>query len=129
MSGRILVADDDPATRTCLVDLLRHDGLEADGAIDGIEALAYLERQDYRLLITDYVMPKLNGLYLLGVSRVVWPTMPVVLVSGDGGAARQRALQWGAYAWISKPLDADQFRAVIHRALADSGAYSPGLTS
>jgi DNA-binding NtrC family response regulator len=117
ISKRILVAEDDEAARGCLVDLLRQDALEADGAVDGIEALHYLERRDYHLLVTDYLMPRLNGLYLLGISRMVWPEMPVVLISGEGGEASRRALRLGAYAWIAKPCDPDDFRAVVRRAL------------
>jgi CheY-like chemotaxis protein len=83
----------------------------------GLRPLTYLENRQYDLLVTDYNMPSLNGLYLLTISRAMWPHIPVVMVSGDLGQVRARAIRYGAYAWITKPYHVEQLMRTIDDAL------------
>lgn len=123
----ILVAEDDPCTRHIICQIISDAGHSVDSAKDGLEALAYLERQRYDLLVTDYHMPSLNGLYLLTISQALWPSLPVVMVSGERGQARGNAIRQGAYAWLSKPYQADQLLRIIESAVINASALEASL--
>jgi CheY-like chemotaxis protein len=121
-TGTILVVEDDPDTRYIVSEIIRDAGHSVHPAKDGLDALAHLERQPYDVLVTDYQMPSLNGLYLLTISRALWPSLPVVMVSGELGQVRSDAIRQGAYAWLSKPYQADQLLKTIESAVANAPA-------
>ena len=118
--GTILVVEDDPDTRHIVCEIMSDAGHSVHPAKDGLDALAHLERQPYDVLVTDYHMPSLNGLYLLTISRALWPRLPVVMVSGEFGQVRADAIRQGAYAWLSKPYHADQLLRTIESAVANA---------
>ncbi|QBK05786.1 response regulator [Hylemonella gracilis] len=78
---RILVADDLPANRDQLTDLLGGYGFEVSAAADGLEALQMLREDDYDLLLTDQMMPRMDGWELLAQARASRPRLPVLLYS------------------------------------------------
>ena len=88
--ARILIAEDDPVVRSFVLRALSHRGHQVTGVCDGVEALEALRGQDFELLITDIVMPGLDGIGLaLKVARDR-PELPVLLMTGFA-AERQRA--------------------------------------
>ena len=121
-TGTILVVEDDPDTRYIVSEIIRDAGHSVHPAKDGLDALAHLERRPYDVLVTDYQMPSLNGLYLLMISRALWPSLPVIMVSGEFGQVRSDAIRQGAYAWLSKPYQADQLLKTIESAVANAPA-------
>lgn len=78
---RILVADDLSANRDQLTDLLGGYGFEVDTAVDGQDAAQMLRAKRYDLLLTDQMMPRMDGWELLTQTRALRPDMPVVLYS------------------------------------------------
>ena len=78
----ILVVDDDESVRSILVLGLERAGYAVDTANDGVEGLEKLRTAKYDLLISDYQMPRLNGLELVKRLRSERMTLPVILVSG-----------------------------------------------
>ena len=58
---RVLVADDDASIRELLCTLVRREGLTADCAADGIEALALLKEYSYKVILLDLMMPRMDG--------------------------------------------------------------------
>jgi DNA-binding NtrC family response regulator len=117
-TGTILVVEDDLDTRHIVCEIMSDAGHSVHSAKDGLDALAHLEKRPYDVLVTDYHMPNLNGLYLLTISRALWPSLPVVMVSGEFGQVRADAIRQGAYAWLSKPYQADQLLKTIESAVA-----------
>ena len=89
--AHILIAEDDPAVRAFVTRALAHRGHQVTGVCDGVEALEALRGGDaFELLITDIVMPGLDGIGLaLQVARDR-PELPVLLMTGFA-AERQRA--------------------------------------
>ena len=79
---RILLVDDNPhglaARKTVLEELGHHTVL----ASSGVEALELLATQKFALVVTDYKMPRMDGLELISRLRKQWPNMPVILISG-----------------------------------------------
>ncbi|MFO6419724.1 ATP-binding protein [Hylemonella sp. W303a] len=78
---RVLVADDMSANRDQLTDLLGGYGFEVDTAADGLDAAQMLRTERYDLLLTDQMMPRMDGWGLLAQARALRPDMPVVLYS------------------------------------------------
>ena len=88
--ARILIAEDDMAVQNFVARALTHRGHEVAAVSDGIQALETLDKKTFDLLITDIVMPGLDGIGLaLKVARS-FPALPVLLMSGYS-AERQRA--------------------------------------
>ena len=114
-----MVVDDDPELVAMAEEMLRSLGYAPVGCSDPAVALQAL-RDDplgFAALITDEVMPGLSGTQLTQAVRLLAPQMPVLLVSGYGGALlAQRARDAGVTLVLTKPLQ----RAELSRALADS---------
>ena len=80
---RVLVVDDDDGVRLLVAEVLREAGCLVLTACDGEEAVEILEAEPVDLLITDYQMPRMNGLELLRWSRARFPYMARVVMTGD----------------------------------------------
>ncbi len=79
--------------------------LELDYAEDGAEALAKLARRAADLVITDLLMPELNGLQLVAAMREKYPRIPVILMTSQGSEEiAVQALQQGAASYVPKKL-------------------------
>ncbi|HET7865088.1 MAG TPA: ATP-binding protein [Burkholderiaceae bacterium] len=115
---RLLVVDDEPELVALAVEMLRGLGYDPVGHVDPTSALQALrdDPQPFAAVITDEVMPRLSGTQLTQALRPHAPHLPVLLVSGYGGALlAQRAAAAGVTRVLSKPLQ----RAALSRALAE----------
>jgi two-component system cell cycle sensor histidine kinase/response regulator CckA len=81
-ASRILLAEDDPVINKHLTQALKKSGFEVDSARDGGEALELFQCNDYQLLITDIIMPRMDGIGLTQQVRKFRPQLPVILMSG-----------------------------------------------
>jgi len=116
--ARILVVDDEPASRTGLKDLLTIWGYEAVAASDGQEALQRSAAWKPDLVIADLVMPGLDGMGLLTKLRRDYPTTAVILLTGQGSIdSAVRAIKEGAYDYLTKPVDPTRLQLILDRAL------------
>ena len=114
---RILVADDDRFSRTLLSDLLEAWGHEVVSVSDGEEAWRLLHGEmDFSLLITDWVMPSVDGLELCRRVRARTQAryLPVIIVSSLAETEHLiKGLDAGADAFLTKPVDAGMLRAQL----------------
>lgn len=117
MGKTVLVVDDNKEIRDTFAFLLEYDDYEVKQAENGVEALCMMMGRPADVVITDYQMPKMDGLQLLEICRAMWPDVPVIMVSGTEGSATL-ARQHGAFAWLSKPYDIDHLLDLIRRAMA-----------
>jgi two-component system, chemotaxis family, chemotaxis protein CheY len=99
---RVLVVDDDSELRYVLSVRLVSAGYTVYGAANGLEALEQLEKHSIDVVVTDYRMPKMDGLEFLSIARVKWPEIPVVVLSGERDDMAHEAIDRGAYAWVRK---------------------------
>jgi DNA-binding NtrC family response regulator len=67
--------------------------------------------------LTDYQMPRLNGLELLTLSQELMPEAPVILISGAHPSLEQVAIERGAFAWIRKPVPVTQVLLIVGAAM------------
>ncbi|MGC4114445.1 MAG: sigma-54 dependent transcriptional regulator [Myxococcales bacterium] len=116
--ARILVVDDDVPTRLALCELVKHWGFAVESASDGQEALRMAGARPPDLIVSDLVMPSMDGMFLLRALRDELPECVVVLVTGQGSVdLAVQAIQQGAYDFIEKPADPKRLRLVLDRAL------------
>ncbi|RMD63919.1 MAG: response regulator [Alphaproteobacteria bacterium] len=116
--ARILVAEDDLAVQSFVARALAHRGHAVTAVGDGVQALEALNDGAFDILLTDIVMPGLDGIALaLKVARE-WPQMPVLLMTGYA-AERQRAhnLEELIHEVITKPFTLTQVCDAVEAAL------------
>jgi CheY-like chemotaxis protein/anti-sigma regulatory factor (Ser/Thr protein kinase) len=123
---KILVADDDRATRHMLVAVLKGAGYSAAMAVDGSSALKKLRSGNFDLLLTDIWMPGINGLELLNRLRQE-PKQPrtIVMTSDDTPEVMMRAVREQAYHYLRKPIDPHTVVELIKDALSAKPSVSP----
>lgn len=121
MAHKILVVDDDSDTRRILRYVLSPVAAVLE-ASNGADALAQIKAEKPRLVMLDLVMPGIGGLEVLEAGLKLFPNMTVVMLTGqsDVGVAKA-ALDKGARAYITKPIDPQRLREVVEDILgADS---------
>ena len=118
----VLVVDDSAPDRELVGDLLEKDaGLDVEYAADGAEALASIERALPDLVLTDLIMPQLNGLELVAAVRDKYPLVPVILMtSGGSEELAVQALEQGAASYVPKRMLVDDLLGTVRRVLAVS---------
>lgn len=103
---RVLVVEDDADVRTIICLILSEAGYNIYEACNGIEALGELKKRRYDAVLTDYHMPKMDGLELLDLVGAMWSQTPVILASSDPLLTDQadEHLLAPAYAVLKKPF-------------------------
>jgi DNA-binding NtrC family response regulator len=114
--SRILVVDDDSGMLTSLRGLFRSRGQEAVVARSGQEALGQLDGVD--AVVTDFAMPGMDGVQLVQAIHDRDESLPVILLTAHGSErVAVKAMKSGAYDYLTKPFDAEEFSVVVDRAL------------
>ena len=114
---RVLVADDDETMRSAITRVLRKVGFDVTVVEDGQEAIATLAQRDFDVVVSDILMPHMNGIDLLRHVRARDLDLPVVLVTGGPSVdTAARAVEYGAFRYILKPFDTEELRRVVTNA-------------
>jgi DNA-binding NtrC family response regulator len=113
----ILVIDDEPLIRELLRDLL-FEGHLCHIAETVEQALAWLDKEAYDVVLTDISLPGRSGLELLGLIRLRQPETPIIVISDIGDRAyTQRLIEMGAFDLIVKPFQMADLESSVHRAI------------
>ena len=116
--ARILVVDDEESTRELFAELLTRWGYEVDQTSDGHGALKLAAETHPDVIVSDLVMPKLDGLALVRALREEQPDTPVVIITGKGTIdAAVEAVREGVFDFVEKPLDPARLKVILTRAL------------
>jgi signal transduction histidine kinase len=114
----ILLIEDELQLRENLQILLQSTGYQVTTAANGVEGIQQLREQAFDLVITDLVMPGMDGFKVMDYLRVHSPETVVVAITGYVSAESAiTALRKGAYDYLAKPLDVDLVYSVVARAL------------
>jgi len=117
--ARLLVVDDEVALLNALCDTLRDQGYETTGFTSGGLALAAMQSAKFDLLLTDLMMPGMDGIALLEAALETDPELVGVIMTGEGTIATAvDAMQKGALDYIRKPFRLTVILPVLSRALA-----------
>jgi len=128
MAWRVLVADDDPEIRMLIRTILAKGPYDVTLCNDAESALVHVQHDaPYDLLISDFMLPGMSGLDLIGRIRLNRATtdMAIVMVSGHSNYGMdERAREAGANAFLNKPFTVAQLRGAVQQLL---GAAKPPL--
>jgi DNA-binding NtrC family response regulator len=118
MPESILIAEDNPAQRLGLQQLIRSWGFEVDVAADGEEALQKVVMRPPTIVLSDMVMPRMGGLDLLKSIKQHDPSVMVVILTAQGSVETAvGAIKDGAYDYLMKPVDPQRLRVMIDQIL------------
>lgn len=106
---QVLVVEDDRELRDLFCAVLEENGYHAIAANDGLQAFDLLENHYIDLIISDVMMPKLNGFEMTQAIRNAGYTMPILIISAKGQAAdKQKGFQSGIDDYMVKPIDVNE---------------------
>jgi CheY-like chemotaxis protein len=111
----ILLVEDEAITRNAFADALRREGQQVVEAADGMQALSFLDEWHFDLVITDLVMPRLNGFELVAQIRSKWPRMPILLISAYISQEGGKIISDGSAEFMHKPIDPPNLIATVQR--------------
>jgi putative nucleotidyltransferase with HDIG domain len=116
---RILVVDDEEPIREVVCSMLQNASFKCVQACSGVEALEILRKDNnFHLVLTDLMMPEMDGVGLLEVVKLQYQDLPVVMVTAVHDiSVALAAIRNGAYDYLLKPFERDQLLAVVRRAL------------
>jgi len=118
----VLVVDDLPADRRLVAEYLKDDAFELRFAANGAEALEKLEQAIPDLVVTDLMMPEVDGLELVRACRSRYPLVPVILMTSQGTEETVvQALEQGAASYVPKHAFPRRLLSTVRNVLAVSG--------
>ena len=123
---RVMLVEDDSGMRQVLSKLLRTSGFDFVAEVgDGDEALAALGGTKVDLVITDCIMPRMDGVALVTALRARGDRTPVIMLSGqEDPHVVVRAIRAGVNNYIPKPIRPEQFLEKIWQTLGINGAVA-----
>jgi CheY-like chemotaxis protein len=112
----VLIVEDEPAIRAVVAALLEEEGYTVRRARDGLEALSIIDSDPVDLILSDVVMPKLDGASLVRRLRQQGQFVPVVLMS-----AVYADVDLPGIPFVPKPFDADRLLEAVATAMTTNG--------
>jgi two-component system response regulator HydG len=118
MQAKILIVDDEPAHRQMIRAVLDAEGYAIDEAADGKEALNCVRKRFYDLILMDIRMSKMSGIEALKEIKLINPGIAVIVMTAYASVSTAvGALKSGAYDYLTKPLDIDELKILVTKAL------------
>jgi DNA-binding NtrC family response regulator len=115
--NRLLVIDDDEPTRRVVAAIFRAEGFEVDSADDGPSGITAVLAKRPDVVLLDLDLPGLDGMAVLERLRTEAPQMPVVMMTGSTDVKHAvRAIQLGAFNYLTKPINRAEVVIVVRRA-------------
>ncbi len=114
---RILLAEDDDDMRRFLVKALAKAGYDVVSFGNGLEAYERLKEEPFTLLLTDIVMPEMDGIEATQAIRAIpqFRGLPVISLTAKAMKGdREKAIEAGASDYVTKPVDPDKLLAIVH---------------
>lgn len=122
---RLLVVDDEELAGRLLVEQLELRYFAVVTVADGLQALRELHQRHFDAVIADLPMPYIDGLDLLRQCHLVWPQLPIILMSANLPGIVWPAMAQGAFACLPKPVDTDTLIHVLSEAITHAGGPRP----
>lgn len=118
MTYRVLVVDDEENMLKLLQRVLSKEGYEVRTTASGSEAIRILRDEEYDLIISDLVMPVINGIHLMQEVKALQPDTQFILITAHGSiGSAVEAMKAGAFDYLTKPCQKDEILLAVHKAL------------
>jgi len=111
--NKVLIVDDNQIMRKLISGLLINIGIEPEEASNGEECLEILNHNAFDLVITDIVMPKMEGIELIRRIKNEYPFTKIIAISGSKPYYLYLAKKMGVYAVFTKPLTKNSFLSIV----------------
>ncbi|HMK59890.1 MAG TPA: PAS domain S-box protein [Dissulfurispiraceae bacterium] len=118
-SGTVLIVEDEEAVRRIMRILLEQSGYSVIEASDGVDALVKLRQNgtDIKLLVTDVIMPKMDGVMLCSEAKKIKPGLRSLFISGYHDKIPLDSTAWQNGCYLSKPFTSEQFLEAVRKAV------------
>ena len=117
--GRIVLVDDEPNLLAALQEMISAHGYEVAGFTTGVEALAGLKAKDFDILLTDLMMPGMNGIELFRQAAEIDPHIIGIIMTGHATVQTAiEAMKVGVYDYLLKPFKTHSLLPLLDRAIA-----------
>jgi len=118
VAERVLIVEDDPATRSGLAELVQAWGFLTDEAADGEEAMRKVTTFRPAIIVSDLVMPRMGGADLLRALKDQLSDITLILLTAQGTVdSAVEAIKEGAYDYLSKPVDPQRLQILLQKAV------------
>src|SRR6202167_583733 len=119
ISGRVLIVDDDERQRTVLAAMLSHCNYDIQVAADGVEALERLGAFNADVIVSDLVMPRMDGFELLRKLKESGDLTPTIALTGFGSIEKALTAvhDLKAFWFLEKPVEPRAFKTLLERAI------------
>jgi len=112
----ILIVDDDDEVRSFLSKTLSRQGYPVNTASDGKEALHFLKKETFQIVLLDLLLPKIPGIEVLKTIKKEYPQTEIIVISGHGTMRTALdSLKMGAYDYLHKPFEIDDLVTTVER--------------
>ncbi len=118
--ANILIIEDEAAIRRVLTKILSEESSDynVSEAVDGLEGIELIKKEDFDLVLCDIKMPKMDGVEVLEAVKKIKPETPMVMISGHGDLdTAVNTMRLGAFDYISKPPDLNRLLNTVRIAL------------
>ncbi len=125
----LLVVDDNEMNRDLLSRRLERQGYRVTVAVDGRQALEFLNREPFNLVLLDLMLPEMNGFQVLERLKAdaTLSHIPVIMTTAlDEADGKQKCLELGAHDYLTKPFNLVQLKARIIECLEKNSQVPPG---
>ncbi len=114
----ILVVEDEPVVIESAKKILVPEGFIVDGAVNAEIALEKLQQHEYKLILSDLMLPKISGFELIEEAKRKCPKTPIIMITGYATFENAvKSFKLGVFDFIPKPFDIDELLGVVNRAL------------
>jgi DNA-binding NtrC family response regulator len=115
-----MVIDDDAVTRELLTEVLQDEGYTVEACESGKAALERAASDSFDLAITDVRMPEMDGIAVTQALKERQPDLQVIVMTAFGSVETAvEAIRHGAFDYVSKPMNLDEIKSTVRRALAE----------
>jgi DNA-binding NtrC family response regulator len=124
----ILLVDDEQPIREALLLLLKNADYRISGCGSGQEAIHHLKNEQFDIVVTDLFLPDITGIDILKKAKELSPAIEVILITGHASAETAvRAMKEGAFDYITKPLNIEELRLIITKAIEKQQILSENI--
>ena len=127
---RILIVDDEKDIRDTMRAFFELQGFEVFEAADGVEAIERVREEPFDVVLTDLMMPGLNGLEVLKLVRSTSPATAVLIITAyPSPQVESKAMELGCDGFLSKPFRLDQLKSAVHQSLTRRRSEAMNLST